>query len=229
MSKTLNTEINELITEITRQIPLKSEITPIGDGVVVIKGDRLLRALDHMQSEIDSVKEDRGFWKKEAMLHSDAREQFKAENENIRAKIEKHIEYGQFQLEQRVKGDREILELRFQLAALQPKPITEDVEKEIEKAAREHQPGEFDGADGIRDVHFTAGARAFYSKGLEAGKVEGVEWSIEFLDKNAGNYCACQSAPDYLLCEKHAQTHSRSILQDEAIRQGILKPDGAAK
>jgi len=39
---------------------------------------------------------------------------------------------------------------------------------------------------------------------------------LDALMQDAGNYCACQDAPDYLMCQKHAMTFAADYLESHA-------------
>lgn len=45
--------------------------------------------------------------------------------------------------------------------------------------------------------------------------------AIDFLDRNAGNYCSCKEDSDNM-CSKHAQTYCRSLLEEEGKRKGYI-------
>lgn len=59
-----------------------------------------------------------------------------------------------------------------------------------------------------------------YSKGAREFYAQAWKDASEYLMNNAGNYCNCKNAYGDQ-CDKHAQTFSASILQDEAKHRGI--------
>jgi hypothetical protein len=91
-----------------------------------------------------------------------------------------------------------------------------DVESRINEEANEHECNHFGNPSSFKE-----GAHFYHSEILPSLLAKERESAIrECVDKlmtDAGNYCACQQAPDYLMCSKHAMTYSSEILEREMI------------
>lgn len=61
---------------------------------------------------------------------------------------------------------------------------------------------------------------------IPLAKEEGFRAVVDYLMNNAVTYCTCErDGRDDLWCDKHAQTFSAGLLEQEGIRLGILPLD----